>query len=213
MYKIRKMFIVFLTYLLILSNFVACDEIEEKLFIVPDEIKGVREKVTQIAADMAQQLDREWGDKHVTLLRSKEGRSFAEYEEMRSVLAYLREISGAYYVYTLYPETPESPENFLLTVDGSAAPDDWFERYKTEPPFLQALAGSPSCLAYAWGNQDDGEDPCWSAFAPIHDSAGNVVCILVIDYPVPEMQAFPEWNKHKPEWNGIESSIEITITK
>jgi thiamine biosynthesis protein ThiI len=67
---------------------------------------------------------------------------------------------------------------------------------------LVAQNGEPCAALSAWDN--DVDDPVWSAFAPVHDSEGNVVGILGIDYPAPEILDFPEWNRDSDEWNGME---------
>ena len=161
--------------------------------------------------------DATWGDRYVALLDSGEARDYEDYDAMKAELDTIREECGATYVYVLTPagedgETPdpagESGEDgaYLITVDGSEEPDDWGVDYGWEIQFTEAWEGTPAAARSAWDNY--GEGYCWSAFAPVYDSEGNVVCLLGIDYPCDDVvAAYPEWNRDGDSWNGFEDEI------
>lgn len=175
----------------------------EAAITVPDEIQAVKDKVIKIASDGAVSLSGDWGDQHAAMMAAGEARAYKDFASMKAALDKIRIDSGARYVYALIPETADNPKNFLITVDGSAEPDEWKAPYETEIQFIEAMAGTPAAARSAWGDGEEGADPCWSAFAPIQDSKGNIVAILGVDFPAPEIEKFPEWNRDKAEWNGV----------
>ena len=59
---------------------------------------------------------------------------------------------------------------------------------------------SPDDTTPGW----DDDVPCWSCFAPVYNSAGEVVCIVGMDMPCELLEDYPEWNRDREEWNGIE---------
>ncbi len=159
--------------------------------------------------------DQCWADQYAALLESGEARDYADYDSMKAVLDNIREECGATYVYVLTPGTDGAPDingesdedgSYLITVDGSEDPDDWAVDYGWEIQFTEAWEGTPAAARSAW---DDSEElQCWSAFAPVYDAEGKVVCILGIDYPCTEVaQANPEWNRDSAQWNGFEDEI------
>ena len=163
---------------------------------------------------------KKFGDKYIELLASGQAREYEGYEDLRAALQQVREESGANFVYVLSPADDEgSPvakgeggegTSFLITVDGSAEADDWANSYGWEIQFTEAWKGSPAAARSCWNVSE--KEQCWSGFAPVHDSEGNVVCILGIDYPDFTVgQANPEWNRHAPEWNGIKTEITIEV--
>lgn len=168
---------------------------------IPDEVQAVMDNVTAIAANYALQLDGEWADEYVALLASGQGTDHPEFENLKATLDQFRIESGAYYVYVLTDMDPDD-EFFEITVDGSEEPDDWMYQYEVEGQFFVAQGGEPCAALSAWDN--DVDDPVWSSFAPIYDSENNVVGILGIDYPAPEILDFPEWNRDSDVWNGME---------
>lgn len=155
-----------------------------------------------------------WGDRYVALLDSGEARDYEDYDAMQAELAAIAEEIGATYVYVLTPGTDGVPDiagksgegaHYLITVDGCDDPDPWAENYGWEIQFTEAWEGTPAAARSAW---DDGGAYCWSAFAPVYDSEGNVVCLLGIDYPCDEVVAAnPEWNRDCSDWNGFEDEI------
>ncbi len=155
-----------------------------------------------------------WADRYAALIESGEARDFEGYEALKAELDKIREESGANYVYALSPSKDGAPSldgdtsengSFMITVDGSADPDDWAVDYGWEIQFTEAWEGAPAAARSAW---DDEEGQCWSAFAPVYSADGSVVCILGIDYPCGETIAdYPEWNRDDASWNGFEDEI------
>jgi len=190
---------------------------EEEAITVPDEIKAVRADVEGIIGDFAEEITADgWGDDYAALLASGEARDYEGYAALEKVLSDYRVESGATYIYALTPcvdgeivydveAVDEVP--FAITVDGCEDPDDWGLEYEWEIQFSEAWAGSVASARSAWDDSEEGDGSylCWSAFAPVYDSEGNIVCIVGVDYPVTEELAdFPEWNRDADEWCGYE---------
>lgn len=209
MKKKLKWFITFLTLILMVGSLTACgDKADDPTndgqvptdMSVPDEVQAVKDKVITLAADNASKLNGEFGDKHAALVASGQGRDYADYAAMLEQLKAIQEETGAYYVYTLIDADPND-EGFNVIVDASEEPDDYMYVYELEGQFTDAMNGIPAAALSAWDDGD--EDLCWSAFAPIYDSEGNIVAILGVDYPCPEIKDFPEWNRDSDQWNGM----------
>lgn len=156
-----------------------------------------------------------FADQYVALIESGEAREFADYDAMAEKLAKIVDETGALYAYTLSPGTDGVPTldgetgkdgSYLVTVDGCEDPDDWATDYGWEAQFTEAWEGEPASARSAWNEEEDFQ--CWSAFAPVYDSEGAVVCILGIDYPCTELITdYPEWNRDNDAWNGYEDEI------
>lgn len=204
MRKQSKWFLILLVFTLF--AFAGCGggggeaEVPDEPDAIPAEVQAVIDNTTSLAANFALQLDGEWADEYAALLASGEGRDYAEYDNLKATLDQFRIESGAYYIYMFTDMDPDD-EYFEITVDGSEEPDDWMVQYDIEGQFFVAMDGEPCAALSAWDN--DVDDPVWSAFAPVYDSDGNVVGILGIDYPAPEILDFPEWNRDADEWNGM----------
>lgn len=163
--------------------------------------------------------DSTWADRYETLLEAGDARDNADYDSLKAELDDIRAASGATYVYVLTPGTDGTPDinaesgeegHYLITVDGSEEPDDWAVDYGWEIQFTEAWEGTPAAARSAWNDSDT--EQCWSAFAPVYDSNGTVVCILGIDYPCTEVIAeYPEWNRDSDSWNGFEDEIDADI--
>jgi len=166
----------------------------------PPAVQAVKQKVTDMAAHYAKQLDGFFGDRHAELMASGEGSDSPLYQQLKLVLDGFREESGAYYVYCLIDQDP-ADDHFEITVDGSVEPDDWLNPYETESQFIAALAGTPTPAPSAWNDDEAGLKPVWSAFAPIHNSKGKIVAILGLDYPAPQILEFPQWNRDSDEFS------------
>ncbi len=169
---------------------------------VPTVVQEVKDNVLIIAANSVMELNGEFADHLEALLQSGKGQNSPEYGELKSVLDNIRLSTGAYYVYILVDSDPLD-DYFEITVDGSPEPDDWMAQYEIEGQFVDALNGTPAAALSAWDNAGDLSDPVWSAFAPIYNTAGDVVGILGVDYPAPEILEYPEWNRDAPEWNKL----------
>lgn len=160
--------------------------------------------------------DATWGDKYQTLIESGEARDAENYDEMKAELDSIREEIGATYVYAMSPSKDGEPSldgdvtsegSFVITIDGSEEPDDWGVDYGWEVQFEEAWNGEAAAARSAWEDSDDGMDLCWSAFAPVYNSDGEVVCILGIDYPANEVVDYRAWDRDSDEWNKFEDEI------
>jgi len=177
---------------------------DEEEIVVPEEIQALADHAVKLAQHYALQLDGDWGDLHVDLMESGLEEDFRYFEEMREVLSGFIEESGAKYVYAMYPQDiSDSEAPFIITVDGSLDPDEFGAEYELELPFIRAWYGIAASSSYAWEDIWQGSY-CWSAYAPIHDSNGDVVAILGVDCYAPEIDDFPEWNIDSDDWNGLE---------
>lgn len=214
MLKFSKLALLSLCLMLVVGAFSACGEKDkdaDKGDNVPKEVQEVKDKVTDVADKHAKKLDGDFGDKYKALLKDGDNRDMTSHKELEKELQKIREESGGKYVYLLNPTKDDKPSldgntkdgKFAITVDGSEEPDAWGTAYDWEPQFLEAWEGEPAAARSAWSDNDEGTELCWSAFAPIHDSDGNVVAILGVDYPANEILDFPEWNRDAAEWNGI----------
>ena len=209
----RKLLIAIMA-LVMAFGLAACGGSEE----VPADVQAVKDQaagyVEQYAADLTEDG---WGDEYAALLASGEARDYAEYNDIMQDLWGARVECGATYIYALTPlvdgeitydvEDTSACEYFAITVDGCEDPDDWGVEYDWEVQFTEAWEGATATARSAWINDEvgDNHDICWSAFAPVYDSEGNVVCILGIDYPCADvLNDYPEWNRDMDEWNGIE---------
>ncbi|MCL2768299.1 MAG: hypothetical protein FWE49_06210, partial [Synergistaceae bacterium] len=93
-------------------------------------------------------------------------------------------------IYTLYPSGAVESAPFILTAVGGDEPDDYGTEQEWEAGFTAAWKGTSTAANHAY--EEDGEF-LLSAYAPVHDSKGNVVAILGVDYPAPEAAKYPDW--------------------
>ena len=166
-------------------------------------VQEINDKTFDLVVKYAAKLDGDWGDKHVSLIESGLREEYKGYEDMRTLLKGYIEESGALYIYALYP-TGSGKKPFIVTVDGSADPDDYGFKIMWEPPFTSAWEGTAASSGCAYFDKYTTNDLAWTAYAPIHDSDGNVAAILGVDYPAPEINDYPEWNSESDKWNGVE---------
>ena len=147
------------------------------------DLDVVAAKAIGIATNCAKQLDGAWGDQHAAMIESKKETDFADYKSMQAILNGLLAGSGATYIYTLFPSGPADSAPYIMTVDGSDDPDDYGKEYEWEAEFVAAWQGTPTSGDEAWEDEDGGKGLLLSAYAPVHDSKGNVVAIMGVDYP------------------------------
>ena len=191
MKKSIKSFTLLVAFLLVVSFLPVCVCNAAEM---PGELKAVADKAAGLAASYAKNLDGEWGDKHVNMIDSKKGYDFPAYEGMRAVLCGLMEDSDATYIYVLYPSGAIDSEPFFISADGSDNPDEYGTENEWENGFAAAWKGAPTAGDNAWTDYD-GETLLISAYAPIHDSKGDVIAIIGVDYPAPEAAKYPDWVK------------------
>ncbi|NLP30989.1 MAG: hypothetical protein GX363_07675 [Clostridiales bacterium] len=180
----------------IIFMFGACTSIdsEEDLeevneYIIPNEIQRIIDKVENLAKKYALQLDGEWADEYVNCLDSEEAREYKGYSNLKATLDQFRIECGADRIYVL-TDINAGDEYFELTIDSSKQPDEWMGKYKIEDHYISAQKGVPQPSDFAKKNNEG--LLIWSASAPVYDSSGYVVGILNIDYPIPEIEAYPE---------------------
>ncbi|WP_027398133.1 hypothetical protein [Anaerovorax odorimutans] len=212
MKKNSKLFVVLLTLILILGTFSACKDKEESevkdLPKVPDEVQEVKDKVVNYATDYALQLNGEFGDQLNALIASNQGKDYLEYSNMLEKLKSIQNEIEAYQVYTLI-DADKNDENYNVIIntdkdtdeDTDEDTDDFMKAYKLEGAITDATNGYPTASLSAWNNNNN--QLCWSAYAPIYDSNGNITAILGIDYPCPEIKDYPEWNRDSDQWNKM----------
>lgn len=214
--KIKKCFVIIMVLGLVLSCFAGCDAEPDRevpgaagTFLEGMEVQMPVVLQEMIVGDMATvgdyagQLSGQWGDDHAALMESGLDASSSQYADLKAVLDGFREECGAYYVYAMVPaDDGAAGDDFLITVDGSEEPDDFLANYGWEVQFTEAWEGAVTSARSAWNDSE--HDPVWSTFAPIKNSAGDVVAILGIDFPSSEVRAYQEWNRDSEDWNGIE---------
>lgn len=145
----------------------------------------IGEKVMAIAATGALLLDGEMGDLHEQIVADGHRDSQA-YKDFMAILQQIRDVNQATYVYTLIKVSDEMTNLIVDAAEGEEA-DPFGTEYEMEPQFETAFAGTPDYAVHTWDDEEYGTQK--SAFAPIHNSQGEVVAILGVDYPAPELSA------------------------
>jgi len=161
---------------------------------LPDELQAVANKALDIATNCAKQLDGAWGDWHAAMIESGKKDAYDDYTNKRAVLNGFVKQSDAKYVYTLYPAGDAESSAYYLSTDGSEVLDEYGTQYEWEAEFTTAFKGTPVAASEAWKDDKDGSILI-SAYAPVHDTKGNVVAVLGVDYPAPEAAKYPEFVK------------------
>jgi hypothetical protein len=147
----------------------------EEKEVALDEFLTKEEAATEKEAEV---LSGEFGDWHEAMIASGEGRKFKGYAEHAQVLADYIKKSGALYTYVLYSKSHK--KDFYVTVDGDLEePEDYKTPYDYLDIYKDAYDGITSRDDQAWNEDDD--DACWSTVAPIRNSGGKVVAVLVVD--------------------------------
>ncbi|MEN1761958.1 copper amine oxidase N-terminal domain-containing protein [Anoxynatronum sibiricum] len=142
-------------------------------------------KVKAIAATGALMLKGEMGDLHEVIVASDEWDT-PENEAFRTILKEIKKANGVTYVYTLIKSgTDEDP---TLLISDSDSPEEMGDEYDMEPQFLLAFSGTPAAAQHIWID----DEVMKSAFAPIYNTAGEIVALLGIDTEAPELAHVPE---------------------
>lgn len=135
----------------------------------------ISEKIKTMASTGSLLLKGEMGDLHEKIVASGEYDTI-ENEAFREILRTIREINDVTYVYTFIKSgTDEEP---VLLISEADYPEEYGTEYDMEPQFLIAFSGVPAAAKHIW--TDDG-DVYKSAFAPIYNTAGEVVALLGVD--------------------------------
>ncbi|HHY90072.1 MAG TPA: hypothetical protein GX503_00255 [Clostridiales bacterium] len=143
----------------------------------------VGEKVMSIAATASLLLNGELGDLHEQVVADGHRNSEA-YEKIRDVLRKVQEINNSTYVYTLIKVSDDMTHLIVDAADEEDA-DEFGTEYEMEPQFEKAFAGEPAYAIHTWEDETYGIQK--SAFAPIYNSKGEIVAILGVDHPAPEL--------------------------
>lgn len=167
------------------------------VFEMPADLAAFVDAELAVIAEIGEAISGEWADQHAELVAAGDGQDNDLYWELKPTLDDFRVESGAYYVYCM---VPDENGDYLITVDGSEEPDDWMVNYGFEVQFGEAWDGEVAPARSGW----DDDVPIWSCFAPVYNSAGEVVAIVGIDMPCEILEDYPEWNRDRDEWNGLE---------
>ena len=199
----KKLFVVLLALVLVFAM-TACSggtppAVEPEVPEMPADLVAFIDAELGAVQAIGEDVSGEWGDKHAQLMSTVEGGGLDNplYDELKSVLDEHRIATGAYYVYAM---VPNADNDYLITVDGSVEPDDFMANYGWEIQFDEAWVGDIATARSGW----DDDVPCWSCFAPVYNSNNEVVCIVGMDMPCELLEDYPEWNRDREEWNGIE---------
>ena len=196
----KKVLLVFLMLFLVFS-FAGCggepqgnglDDVE-----MPQDLSAFVDAELSIVRGIGEMVHGEWAESHDQLMLEGGGQENPLYWELKEVLDTARIQFGAYYVYAMITD---GSGDYFITVDGSEEPDDWLENYGFEVQFEEAYNGFVASARSGW----DDDVPMWSCFAPVFDSDNNIVAIVGVDMPCPILENYPEWNRDRDEWNGIE---------
>ena len=197
----KKVLIISLVFLLVFS-FAGCGGGEsqgDQSFKdeMPQDLSAFVDSELAAARGISEMVHGEWADSHDQLMSEGGGQDNPLYWELKEVLDTARIQFGAYYVYAMITD---GSGDYFITVDGSEEPDDWLENYGYEVQFGEALDGFAAAARSGW----DDDVPMWSCFAPVFNSENEIVAIVGIDMPCPLLEDYPEWNRDRDEWNGIE---------
>ncbi len=146
------------------------------------------EKSMALAVACAALLDGEGGDQHQSITAAKL-RDLDEYKEVYGVMADFmkakNEVEGNItFIYTLIKASDEMA-NLIVDASGEDNESDYGEAYRIEPQMASAFEGNPAYAKHTWENKSYGVQK--SAFAPIHNSKGEVIAILGIDMAAPDL--------------------------
>jgi len=210
MKKSSKLTLLFLAMLLVLSCMAGCSESPDpegsqiSNFEMPADLESFINDELLMVESLSDTLTGEWGDGHAELIALGLDGSAAmatdEYAALKAILDEQRETLDAYYVYAMIPTSDEDKPEYCITVDGSVEPDIYGTNYGWEIQFDEAWAGEPAAARSAW----DDDVPCWSVFAPVYTTDGQIACIIGIDYPCELVEQYPEWNRDRQGWNRLE---------
>ena len=168
----------------------------------------IGEKVMAVAATGALLLDGEMGDFHQQIVADGHRDSQA-YADFVAILQQIRDANQATYVYTLIKTSDEMTNLIVDAAEGEEA-DPFGTEYEMEPQFKTAFAGTPDYAEHTWDDDTYGTQK--SAFAPIHNSQGEIVAILGVDYPAPELAAAEaEQDEEQTEVAGPAAGTFISI--
>ncbi|RST77393.1 hypothetical protein D4T97_002595 [Siminovitchia acidinfaciens] len=148
----------------------------------------VGEKVMGMASVGALLLNGKLGDTHEKIVANG-NRDGSEYKEFQDALKEIHEAVKPTYVYTLIKVSDEMTHIIAESADEDDA-DEYGTEYEMEPQFETAFAGDSDYAIHTWDDEDYGTQK--SAFAPVFNSKNEMVAILGIDFPAPELEEAAE---------------------
>jgi len=194
---VMKKVILFLVFLLVLGLAVGCGQQQEEAaeevnYDFPENTEAMA-KILAIVTELGDRLNEKdgyYGDLHDAVVAAG-NRQNPEHDELYALFnEWIYEVGATY----LYSFIDDGGDNNLIIVDG-AEPEDmdpYGYEYEKEPWTVEAFAtGKPTVAKSTWMD-DYGYGLQKSAFAPVFNSAGEISFLLGIDFPVPELEAFPE---------------------
>jgi hypothetical protein len=150
-----------------------------------DPVEATRERALTSIQEIADRITPEMGDAHERIVEAGD-RDNEEYEIWYDFLLPLVAQYDATYLYTVVPAGDDSVGIIVDAVEDQADADPWMTEYELEPQMEAAFAGNAAVREdEPWTDPDvrDGA-PHLSAFAPILNSAGEVVALVGIDLEV-----------------------------
>ncbi len=146
------------------------------------------EKSMALAVACAALLDKEGGDQHQAVTTAK-SRDLDEYKKVYGVMSDFtkdknRLKESITFIYTLIKASDELAY-LIVDASGEGNESDYGETYKIEPQMKSAFEGNPAYAKHIWEDKRYGVQK--SAFAPVHNSKGEVIAILGIDIAAPDL--------------------------
>lgn len=102
------------------------------------------------------------------------------------------------HVYTLI----KKEDSFLMAVDSYKNAEAYGTDHGSSAPMTEAFESELIAAERSAHKTKDGY--VWTAYAPVFDSYGNVVCIVGVDVEAPDMEEYPEWDRESDQWNKLE---------
>lgn len=152
---------------------------------IDDPVEATRARLLEDIQAIAARITPENGDAHEAIVASG-GRDGAEYQQWNDLLWPMVDEFDATYIYTV---VMVDDENVGLVVDAAESLDDtdpWMTQYEIEWQMQEAFEGRAAVRQdEPWTDEAvlDGA-PHLSAFAPVYNSAGEIVAIVGIDAEV-----------------------------
>jgi len=162
---------------------------------MPEAVKAIKDYTLNLAKDFAEQLDGDYGDQVAALIKSGEGMDFAGYEDLQQTLADLATTTDdpeGTYVSVIVPDIPGEEAPYVFLIDGYLEdPIDYGYSEPWEPYYDEAWNGRIAGSNYAYWSDDD--ELLWIACAPIHDSNGDVVAVLLVEFYADGLEEYTDW--------------------
>lgn len=194
-----KKILLFVAVLLVLGLVVGCagepaaPEVDEEVnYDFPENNEAMAE-ILAIITELGERLNAEggyYGDLHDAVVEAG-NRQNPEHDELYEIFNGMIYEVGATYLYSFIDD---GGDNNLIIVDG-AEPEDmdpFGYEYEKEPWTVEAFETGQPTVAKATWMDDYGYGLQKSGFAPIFNSEGEISFLLGIDYPVPQLEEFPE---------------------